>query len=42
MGDVFIERMVKKKFDTKDILIIVGIVLSNMVLMTILLLLSKQ
>ena len=42
MGDVFIERMVKKKFDTKDILIIVGIVLAVMVLMPILLLLSMQ
>ena len=32
MGDVFIERMVKKKFETKDILVVFGVVAAIFVL----------
>ncbi len=42
MGDVFIERMVKKKMESIDILIIAGIVLGILLLTPILLLLSMQ
>lgn len=32
MGDVFIERMVKKKFESKDILILIGILAAMVIL----------
>ena len=31
MGDVFIERMVKKKFDSMDLLVMVGIVVAMII-----------
>ena len=35
MGDVFIERMIKKKFETMDMLILLGIVVAMIVVVFI-------
>ena len=35
MGDVFIERMIKKKFETTDMLILAGIVVAMIVVVFI-------